>query len=547
MDMSPTTKSIMQQTQVEADEKIALEMARELEQLQAEAVKLEQMKILQDLEMEELELQSLLQQQKAVSLHQAAASAGLIVPKDDKVSCAPKGLGVVATAVVNTKATSLENSEVQATAAASPEVQAAAVNPEVRATAAVNPDAVLATTAVNPEVLATKAENPPEVPATAAVNPEVQASVAKVELGAAPASAAIASIDNLETQPMELAPIAATMCDMPSKAEDSAEPLPEPSSGKDGAPSTCPVKRLPAISPADQSKMAGVAPKKRARAKKPQSSDDDGDEGGDSDPSAGACSSGGTGYKGKGGRGRGASKAASSPRKASSKREHEDGETGAPSKKKDGEAKKTEEESKPKKQVPSDEEKKRRSRKSVAYHKAKVTTLREGGCLVAHLALLPKQKAGEFAPTFKVLLIRWMTNMAIEPRFQLFDLFCGQGNLSKYWKEAGYPVASYDKNFGPHMDMNTNSGFVLVLLLMLVLGMHATFLLEQHIDKSGKPRFTGKSQELKQSGIYTLEFAKSLLAVYEAWLARPGMPLSDTWMDSGIHEVVLYLYKSSHL
>ena len=71
--------------------------------------------------------------------------------------------------------------------------------------------------------------------------------------------------------------------------------------------------------------------------------------------------------------------------------------------------------------------------------------------------------------------------------------------------------------------------------------------------------------------IYTLEFAKSLLAVYEAWLAHPaaergdlrvrrkvhglltdrelfqGMPLSDTWTDSGIHEVVLYLYQSSHL
>ncbi|CAE7666304.1 unnamed protein product [Symbiodinium sp. CCMP2592] len=685
MAMSPTTKGIMQQTQIEADEKIALEMARELEQLQAEAVELEQMKILQDLEMEELELQGLLQQQKALALQQAAASAGLIVPKDDKVSRAPTGMGVLATAAVSAEAPNLESPEVRATAAvhsevkaataANPEVKAAtAVIPEVRATTArnpdevlatkaVNPDEVLATTAVNPEVPATVAVNPevlataavnpevsataavspevpakaavnPEVLATAAVNPEVQACAAKVELGAAPASTAIACIDNLETQPMELAPIAATMVDVP-KVEDSAVPLAEPGSGKDeaeDAPSTCPVKRLPAITPADQSKMAGVAPKKRARAKKAVGED------GAVEGEVGAVREAVRVAVEVGQRVRVVAVAVES-----SKRGHEDGETGAPSKKKanqkdaeekpatkpkakgkakakakavatpkagakskkapmedeeNGPAKEPVENSKANKKGPSDEEKKRRSRKSVAYHKAKVTTLREGGtpeeavaaakaatkmqyrmimtmptcisryrlnpawmtddsfvepvfwsclcrvlacnacpgdtmlsdfgCLVAHLALLPKQKAGEFAPTFKVLLIRWMTNMAIQPRFQLFDLFCGQGNLSKYWKEAGYPVASYDKLFGPSMDMLTNSGFV-------------------HIDKSGKSRFTGKSQELKQSGFRDLRVRRKVHGLLTDRELFEGMPLSDTWMDSGIHEVILYLYKSSYL
>ena len=212
MDMSPTTKGIMQQTQIEADEKIALEMARELEQLQAEAVELEQMKILQDLEMEELELQNLLQQQKALDLRRAAASAGLIVPKGD--SCAPEGLGVVATA----QATAAANPEVRGTPAVNPEVRATAANPEVTAATAVNPEVrataanpeVLATKAVNPEVPATAAVNPevevlateavnPEVPATAAVNPEVQASVAKVEL-AAPASTVITSAFAAQTK-----------------------------------------------------------------------------------------------------------------------------------------------------------------------------------------------------------------------------------------------------------------------------------------------------------------------------------------------------------
>ena len=46
----------------------------------------------------------------------------------------------------------------------------------------------------------------------------------------------MAGIDNLETQPMELAPIAATiaMNGVP-KVEDPAVPLAEPSSGKDEA------------------------------------------------------------------------------------------------------------------------------------------------------------------------------------------------------------------------------------------------------------------------------------------------------------------------
>lgn len=74
-----------------------------------------------------------------------------------------------------------------------------------------------------------------------------------------------------------------------------------------------------------------------------------------------------------------------------------------------------------------------------------------------------------------------------------------------------------------------------------------------------------------QLRIYTRDFAKSLLEVYEAWLASPttergdlrvrrkvkglrtdrelfeNMQLSDVWVDSGIHEVVLYLYKSKHI
>ena len=78
MDMSPTTKEIQKQTQIEYDEKVALEMARELEQLQAQAMELEQMRILQDLEMEEAQLEGLLQQQRALKLQKAAASAGLL-------------------------------------------------------------------------------------------------------------------------------------------------------------------------------------------------------------------------------------------------------------------------------------------------------------------------------------------------------------------------------------------------------------------------------------------------------------------------------------
>ena len=278
MDMSPTTREIMKETQVEADEKMALEMARELEQLQAEAVKLEQMKVLHDLEMEELELQPLLQQQRALTLSQAAASAGLIPPEENKVSPA-----VVDTTAMNpeVRKTDAVNPEVPATKE-NPEVQAsAAVNPEVRTGAAANPEVpatevkaeIPAVAAVIPEVRATD-ENPevratnenPEVRATAAVNPEVRATVPEVELGAAPASTAkvgafaahkihtgamgwlsavwdssyrsimhswISGIDNVETQPMDFGPITGipTTC-------DSAVPLAEPSSAKDAVEAT---------------------------------------------------------------------------------------------------------------------------------------------------------------------------------------------------------------------------------------------------------------------------------------------------------------------
>ena len=33
----------------------------------------------------------------------------------------------------------------------------------------------------------------------------------------------------------------------------------------------------------------------------------------------------------------------------------------------------------------------------------------------------------------QVLLLRWMDNLDFKERFQLFDLFCGQANVSKTW------------------------------------------------------------------------------------------------------------------
>ena len=152
MDMDPTTKSIHQQAQIEFDEKVALEMARELEQLQAQAFELEQMKILHDLEMEEVQLEGLLQQQRALKLKEAAASAGLIevaasknteaaapkrtevaAPENTKVA-APRSTEVAAPESTEAAARSTEVATPESTEVAAPSTEVAAPeNPKVTA------------------------------------------------------------------------------------------------------------------------------------------------------------------------------------------------------------------------------------------------------------------------------------------------------------------------------------------------------------------------------------------------------------------------------
>ncbi|CAE7829596.1 unnamed protein product [Symbiodinium necroappetens] len=74
----------------------------------------------------------------------------------------------------------------------------------------------------------------------------------------------------------------------------------------------------------------------------------------------------------------------------------------------------------------------------------------------------------------KVLLLRWVTSLTFQPRFQLFDLFCGEGNMGKTW----WPI--FKCNFW----------------MML----------------HGAP-------------IYTVEFAKNMLSAYKEWIP-------DSWLEA---------------
>ncbi|CAE7754360.1 unnamed protein product [Symbiodinium sp. CCMP2592] len=150
----------------------------------------------------------------------------------------------------------------------------------------------------------------------------------------------------------------------------------------------------------------------------------------------------------------------------------------------------------------------------------------------------------------KVLLLRWISSLTFEPRFQLFDIFCGEGNMGKTWAAEGYSVASYDKLRGPQMDFTSNGGFEMVLLILVMLAKQTTFVVEQptgllrvglckayrvsevftcnfwmHVDKAGKKRFTGSNENLKKSGIFTVEFAKNMLSAYKEWIP-------DSWLEA---------------
>ncbi|CAE7529160.1 PRX [Symbiodinium sp. CCMP2456] len=554
MDMDPTTKSIHRQTQIEFDEKVAREMAKELEQLQAQAVELEQMKILHDLEMEELQLEGLFQQQRALKLHEAATSAAahkVAPPKSPEVA-APKSTEVAApkstevTAPRSTEVAATTSTEVAAprsTEVAAPKSTevAAPRSTEVAAPKSTEVAAPKSTEVAAPkstEVAApkstevattesTEVEAPESTEVTAPESTEVTApestEVAKPKVEAT--MLVSASMDNMETQPMLLdinPPLASTSASI-DKATVPADEAPaevEP----------CPVKTLPAISPADQTKKSGAVanPKSRAKGKRPQSDDDADDDEHDSD----ACSSGGKTKgrgrgrgRGRGGRGRGRGRASTqpvhSPRNSSTKRAADKDEP-----KKESKAKQVADKDEPKKEskakakiaeepAPAAKARAKAKAKSKAKAKASPKTSKGGGA--------KKDPEQEVAPKAAPKKPR-LSEEEEKKRKSRKSVAYHKAKTEAMRTENGYSVASYDKTRGHPMDFCSNCGFVLP---------------SRHIDKSGKSCFRGNKAELKQSGIpdswslvmesfvKEMQAAKARIASLQSALSRPASTLVD--------------------
>ncbi|CAE7307183.1 unnamed protein product [Symbiodinium sp. CCMP2456] len=133
------------------------------------------------------------------------------------------------------------------------------------------------------------------------------------------------------------------------------------------------------------------------------------------------------------------------------------------------------------------------------------------GCLQSGIV----SKDGKSEPPEQVLLLRWMTSLNFEEKYEFFELFSGEGKVTQFWHSSGLSTASFDKLYGDPMNFLENQGFSIALWVVLNECPDAFNLIgpdcSRHVDKNGRRRFTGRRDELKMSGC---------LGGKRPWLAR---------------------------
>ncbi|CAE7653684.1 unnamed protein product [Symbiodinium necroappetens] len=97
-----------------------------------------------------------------------------------------------------------------------------------------------------------------------------------------------------------------------------------------------------------------------------------------------------------------------------------------------------------------------KSRKSVAYHKAFKEAKDQG-----------KSEEECRAAAKQVLLLRWMTTLAFEEKYEFFELFSGEGKVTQLWHAEGLSTASFDKLYGDPMNFLQNQGFTIACWVVL--------------------------------------------------------------------------------
>ncbi|CAE7435198.1 unnamed protein product, partial [Symbiodinium necroappetens] len=74
---------------------------------------------------------------------------------------------------------------------------------------------------------------------------------------------------------------------------------------------------------------------------------------------------------------------------------------------------------------------------------------------------------GKFVLALQVLLLRWMKTLSYGGSYEFFELFAGEGKVTGVWHEKGYTTASFDKLYGDPMDFLKNSGFTIACWVVM--------------------------------------------------------------------------------
>ncbi|CAE7835102.1 unnamed protein product, partial [Symbiodinium sp. KB8] len=185
----------------------------------------------------------------------------------------------------------------------------------------------------------------------------------------------------------------------------------------------------------------------------------------------------------------------------------------------------------------------------------------------------------------KVLLLMWTSNVDLRMQVEMLELFSGDAKVSQVFREAGLAMACVMRE-GPNAmnvlapacgswtQISRGTSMRMVLLLLLILAVHAVFLIEQprghYVDKNGVKRFTGLKNGLRESGSYSKAFGKKVFQLWEEECSSPQprlcmrqkvpiaasmtdkeifrtLPLGDTWPDAEMVELWAYLFQNKKL
>ncbi|CAE7495841.1 unnamed protein product [Symbiodinium pilosum] len=64
-------------------------------------------------------------------------------------------------------------------------------------------------------------------------------------------------------------------------------------------------------------------------------------------------------------------------------------------------------------------------------------------------------------------MLRWMTTLTFSEKYMFFELFSGEGAVTRVWHQHGYATASYDLLYGDPMDFLSSKGYSIALWTVL--------------------------------------------------------------------------------